>query len=47
MKSGIIMGQASCIDGMIERIWDELGYQAQVVATGGLHRTLLQEENRL
>lgn len=36
MKSGIIMGQASCIDGMIERIWDELGYQAQVVATGGL-----------
>ena len=36
MKSGIIMGQASCIDGMIERIWDELGYQAEVVATGGL-----------
>ncbi len=36
MKSGIIMGQASCIDVMIERIWDELGYQAQVVATGGL-----------
>ena len=36
MKSGIIMGQSSCIDGMIERIWDELGYQAQVVATGGL-----------
>ncbi len=36
MKSGIIMGQASCIDGMIERIWDLLGYQAQVVATGGL-----------
>ncbi len=35
MKSGIIMGQASCIDGMIERIWDELGYQAEVVATGG------------
>lgn len=36
MKSGIIMGQASCIDGMIERIWDELGYKAPVVATGGL-----------
>lgn len=36
MKSGIIMGQASCIDGMIERIWDELGYRAEVVATGGL-----------
>lgn len=36
MKSGIIMGQASCLDGMIERIWDELGYHADVVATGGL-----------
>lgn len=36
MKSGIVMGQAACMDGMIERIWDELGYQAKVVATGGL-----------
>lgn len=36
MKSGIIMGQAACMDGMIERIWEELGYQAKVVATGGL-----------
>lgn len=36
MKSGIIMGQAACIDGMIDRIWDELGYQTPVVATGGL-----------
>lgn len=36
MKSGIIMGQASSMDGMIERIWEELGCQAKVVATGGL-----------
>ncbi len=36
MKSGIIMGQAACLDGMVERIWDDLGYQANVVATGGL-----------
>ncbi|MBO5209862.1 MAG: type III pantothenate kinase [Lachnospiraceae bacterium] len=36
MKSGIVMGQAACMDGMIERIWDELGYEANVVATGGL-----------
>lgn len=36
MKSGIVMGQASCLDGMIERIWEELGYHAPVVATGGL-----------
>lgn len=36
MKSGIIMGQAASMDGMIERIWDELGYQTSVVAAGGL-----------
>lgn len=36
MKSGIVMGQAACMDGMIERIWEELGAKASVVATGGL-----------
>ncbi len=36
MKSGIVMGQAACLDGMIWRIFDELGYEAPVVATGGL-----------
>lgn len=36
MKSGIVVGQAACMDGMIERIWEELGYEAPVVATGGL-----------
>lgn len=36
MKSGIIMGQAACMDGMIARIREELGYPAKVVATGGL-----------
>ena len=30
MKSGIVMGQAACLDGMIERIYDELGYEAPV-----------------
>ncbi len=36
MKSGIILGQASCLDGMIGRIREELGYPLNVVATGGL-----------
>ena len=36
MKSGIILGQVSALDGMVERIWDELGYETKVVATGGL-----------
>ncbi len=36
MQSGIIYGHASCIDGMVERIWEDLGYRTPVVATGGL-----------
>ncbi len=36
MRSGLIYGSAACLDGMIDRIWAELGYETQIVATGGL-----------
>lgn len=36
MQSGIMLGYASLIDGMIERIEADLGERATVVATGGL-----------
>lgn len=36
MRSGIIYGTASMIDGMIERINDEIGKKTFVVATGGV-----------
>ncbi|MDD3794644.1 MAG: type III pantothenate kinase [Lachnospiraceae bacterium] len=36
MKSGILYGNASCIDGMISRIEEDLGQSATAVATGGL-----------
>lgn len=36
MTSGLIIGAASMIDGMIERIEAELGCKTTVVATGGL-----------
>ena len=36
IKSGIIYGEASRIDGMIDRFEAELGYSTKVVATGGL-----------
>jgi len=36
MKSGAIFGAASMIDGMIDRFEEELGEEAQLVATGGL-----------
>ena len=41
MKSGLIYGNASCMDGMIERINEELGEKATVVATGGLARRIV------
>ena len=36
MKSGILYGQAAMLDGMIDRMREELGAEASVVATGGL-----------
>ena len=36
IKSGIIYGEASRIDGMIDRFEAELGYSTKVIATGGL-----------
>lgn len=36
MKSGILYSNASAIDGIIDRIQEEIGKKATVVATGGL-----------
>ncbi len=41
MKSGIIYSTASSIDGMIERLEEEMGEKLTVVATGGLARTIV------
>lgn len=41
MKSGIVLGNAVCIDGMIDRMEAELGYSTTVVATGGLARVVI------
>ena len=35
MKSGVVLGTASMIDGMVERFEKELGQAAAIVATGG------------
>lgn len=53
MKSGVIYGNASCIDGMIDRLADELGAplaeksggagSVRVVATGGLAGVIVPE----
>lgn len=41
MKSGIILGNAACIDGMIDRIEEELGYKVTAIATGGLAKVII------
>lgn len=41
MKSGMVLGNASMMDGMIDRIEDELGEEATVIATGGLARFII------
>ncbi len=44
MKSGILYGNACCIDGMIDRICEELGEKdIKVVATGGLSKVVVPE----
>jgi len=41
MQSGIIIGTAAMLDGLIERMEEELGETATVIATGGLARDII------
>lgn len=41
MKSGLLLGTACSIDGMIDRMEEELGYSTTVVATGGLAKVVI------
>ena len=53
IQSGVILGTASMIDGMIDRFTEEMGEMKTVVATGGLaacviphcRRKILLDEN--
>ena len=38
MRSGAVFGSAATIDGMIDRMEEEIGYPCAVVATGGIAR---------
>lgn len=53
MQSGLVFGNASALDGLIDRMFEEIGYEATVVASGGLsnlivphcrHKILLDDE---
>ncbi len=41
MRSGIMMGAACMLDGMIERMEEELGYKTTVIATGGIAKFIV------
>ena len=41
MRSGIMMGTACMLDGMIERMEEELGCKTTVVATGGIAKFII------
>ncbi len=41
MRSGVVYGNACLIDGMIDRFFEEVGEEMQVLATGGLAPTII------
>lgn len=41
MKSGVLYGAAGCIDGLLERITDELGETPVFLATGGMSEFII------
>ena len=41
MRSGVMMGTAAMLDGMIERMEEELGGSATVIATGGIAKFVI------
>ena len=43
MRSGIMLGTASMLDGMLDRFEEELGRSCTVVATGGIARFILPQ----
>ena len=47
LRSGIVLGHAALIDGMVSRILAELGGRAAVIATGGLAHLLKEEAGTL
>jgi len=40
MQSGIVYGYVGLVDGLVDRLKDELGYPCGVIATGGLARLI-------
>ena len=46
MQAGIVYGEADRVDGFVTRVFAEMGYEAPVVATGGLATTMPRRSSR-
>ncbi len=40
MQVGIVYGEGDRVDGLVRRIWKQLGYETPVIATGGLSKAM-------
>lgn len=40
VQAGLLLGEAAMVDGLVRRVWEELGAETPVVATGGLAERL-------
>lgn len=47
LQSGLIFGHAAMVDGMIERLQAEQGYESTVIATGGLGKLIAKHARRI
>jgi len=43
IQSGIVFGYAALVDGILTRMFEELGFRPTVIATGGLARVIVPE----
>ena len=46
MKSGVLYSNAAALDGIVERIEEELGQRTTVIATGGLAKKIVSHCKR-
>lgn len=47
VQSGIIYGEADRVDGLVRRIFKQLGYEAPVIATGGLSEAIVTRSSTI
>lgn len=47
VQSGIVLGEADRVDGLVRRVFAEMGEKATVVATGGLSRLIAEHSSEI